>query len=158
MIIVVVTYIDKITGISVQIAPAINGPVLPSIKGLSVLWARTSAYPTEVPEFVCTVDDDANIAIAGVISVLSPEEEQIQFSQEIDLRARQAFEQKANPIRTQRNRLLMESDIYLIPDFPISDLKREEWKAYRQQLRDVTLQTTFPDSVIWPEIGEQNGA
>jgi len=156
--IIVVTYIDKITGISVQVSPAVNGPVLPSVKGLTVLWARTSAYPTEVPEFICNVDNDANISTAGVLSVLSPEEEQIQFSLEVELRAKQAFEQKANPIRTQRNKLLLESDMYLIPDFPISDLKREEWKVYRQQLRDVTLQETFPESVIWPEIGGQNGA
>ena len=42
-------------------------------------------------------------------------------------------------IREKRNRLLLESDIYMVSDYPITDGKREEWKVYRQQLRDMPL-------------------
>ena len=42
-------------------------------------------------------------------------------------------------IREKRNRLLLESDIYMVSDYPITDEKREEWKVYRQQLRDMPL-------------------
>lgn len=40
-------------------------------------------------------------------------------------------------IRHQRNLLLKESDVTQVLDFPITDEKREEWRVYRQQLRDM---------------------
>jgi hypothetical protein len=39
-------------------------------------------------------------------------------------------------LRQQRNSLLDASDKYMVPDYPISDELRAEWKAYRQALRD----------------------
>ena len=42
-------------------------------------------------------------------------------------------------IRDIRDTLLKESDIYFtITDYPISEEKKEEWKIYRQTLRDIT--------------------
>jgi hypothetical protein len=40
-------------------------------------------------------------------------------------------------LRRLRDRLLMESDHVMLADFPISDALREEWKVYRQRLRDL---------------------
>lgn len=148
--IIITTYIDAHTGVSVQKEPTKSGPVLPKLYGLRVLWARTSAYPTEVPEFICEVTDEQDISIPGVLGVLTPDEEKLQYAEELLLREQQAFNQKANPIRTKRNELLAESDVYVIVDYPVSEAKRSEWKQYRQTLRDVTLQTTFPESVEWP--------
>lgn len=42
-----------------------------------------------------------------------------------------------NSIRIKRNELLIESDKYLLPDFPISSDKLELIKIYRQELRDL---------------------
>jgi hypothetical protein len=39
-------------------------------------------------------------------------------------------------LRMERNRLLSESDKYMVPDYPIPDALREKWKVYRQSLRD----------------------
>lgn len=39
-------------------------------------------------------------------------------------------------IRDTRNKLLTETDKYLIPDYPITPEKLELIKIYRQQLRD----------------------
>jgi hypothetical protein len=55
--------------------------------------------------------------------------------------------------RDERNRLLAETDKYLLLDFPISDEDREIVKNYRQQLRDVTedknwLNVEFPQLKI----------
>ena len=42
-------------------------------------------------------------------------------------------------IRDIRNRLLKKSDIYFsLSDYPMTEEKKEEWKIYRQTLRDMT--------------------
>lgn len=40
------------------------------------------------------------------------------------------------------------------PDYPMSELARENLKVYRQALRDVPEQPDFPNSVVWPIKGE----
>lgn len=65
------TYVDAQTGISIASEPAANGPVFPPVDGLEFVWARESAYPTDVPEFFGTCPDDANTQIDGVLGVYS---------------------------------------------------------------------------------------
>ena len=52
--------------------------------------------------------------------------------------------------RQQRNGLLEMSDQYMISDFPISESVKDQWRTYRQNLRDVPNQVGFPNEVIWP--------
>ena len=63
------TYVDAVTGVSVDKEPAKNGPVFPSVEGLSYRWARESQYPTDVPEFFGTCPNDSNVKIDGVLGV-----------------------------------------------------------------------------------------
>lgn len=63
------TYIDRLTGKSVAVEPAANGPVFPSIPGLEFEWARESQYPTNVPEFFGTCPDNSNTQIDGVLGI-----------------------------------------------------------------------------------------
>ena len=56
----------------------------------------------------------------------------------------------AAEIREKRNNLLLDSDKYMIEDYPISKEDKDKVKTYRQQLRDITNQKSFPSSVIWP--------
>lgn len=56
-------------------------------------------------------------------------------------------DRKASTIREQRNELLKETDWMAGSDVIMSDA----WKTYRQALRDITLQDSFPDNVVWPE-------
>ena len=63
------TYVDSITSTSVAKQPATNGPVFPAVADLEYVWARESAYPTDVPEFFGTCPDDANTQIDGVLGV-----------------------------------------------------------------------------------------
>ena len=37
------------------------------------------------------------------------------------------------------------------PDYPMSELAKENLKVYRQALRDIPEQPGFPDEVVWPE-------
>jgi hypothetical protein len=48
-------------------------------------------------------------------------------------------------VRSQRDSLLQQSDVYALAD-RITD----EWTAYRQALRDIPTQAGFPASVTWP--------
>ena len=73
------TYVDAITGISIASEPAMNGPKFPAVPGLEFAWARTSAYPTPVPEFFGTCPDDSPTQVDGVLGVfLQTDWEQMQ--------------------------------------------------------------------------------
>ena len=63
-------------------------------------------------------------------------------------------EEKASTIRQQRNALLSATDYKMMPDYPMSELCRENLKLYRQLLRDIPEQPGFPNSVVWPIKGE----
>ena len=46
--------------------------------------------------------------------------------------------------RAERDNLLAETDKYMLPDFPITEEKLAQYKAYRQYLRDLPEQESFP--------------
>lgn len=48
--------------------------------------------------------------------------------------------------REERNKLLAETDWTASSDLTMSD----DWKTYRQALRDVPAQAGFPDTITWP--------
>tara|TARA_X000001382_G_C3111369_1_gene160023 strand:- start:13 stop:237 length:225 start_codon:yes stop_codon:yes gene_type:complete len=54
-------------------------------------------------------------------------------------------------LRIHRNKLLQESDWTVMPDSPLLDSKKTEWKTYRQALRDIT-KTAKPKSSYLPAI------
>jgi hypothetical protein len=58
----------------------------------------------------------------------------------------------ADTARYQRNKLLLESDVYLLPDnwAKFDEEKQKEFLAYREKLRDLTLQPKFPREIAWP--------
>jgi hypothetical protein len=53
----------------------------------------------------------------------------------------------AKNVRNKRNDLLSASDWTQLPDSPVD---RQAWSVYRQALRDITSQSGFPFSVVWP--------
>ncbi len=56
----------------------------------------------------------------------------------------------AERIREKRNSLLLQTDYLMVNDYPITNVN--EMKQYRQGLRDITKQSTFPHSVQWSEM------
>ena len=48
----------------------------------------------------------------------------------------EVIEQRKAEVRAVRNQYLSDTDKYMIPDFPITEEEREEYKAYRVYLRD----------------------
>ena len=57
-------------------------------------------------------------------------------------------EEAAQNIRSQRNRLLSNSDWTQITDATVD---KTAWATYRQSLRDITSQDGFPYTVTWPD-------
>ncbi len=69
------------------------------------------------------------------------EEQEIEYRTRIDT-------QVADNVRTQRNKLLEETDWTQSRDVVLDN--DADWIAYRQELRDITTQEGFPHNVVWP--------
>ena len=54
-------------------------------------------------------------------------------------------------LRNQRNEKLQQSDFSMLPDHRLSRENEEEWKVYRQSLRDIPSTTENPENPVWPE-------
>jgi hypothetical protein len=80
------TYVDSITEISVAKEPAKNGPHFPKIKGLQFVFAAERKYPTDVPEFFGTCDDDADLGIDGCFGEITEAEFATERQTEINSR------------------------------------------------------------------------
>jgi hypothetical protein len=64
-------------------------------------------------------------------------------------------------IRNQRDNLLKDSDWTQLSDSPMAEGKKNQWKVYRQQLRDLPDTISNPKlPVVWPtqpDPGDQTG-
>lgn len=52
--------------------------------------------------------------------------------------------------KRKRGDLLIASDWSVLPDSPLSVAKQDEWKIYRQELRDIPEQPGYPSVINWP--------
>ena len=88
-----------------------------------------------------TVDDEGN--------PIEKEEEYTELELhrffEIKKNAEPTTDELSAQKRAERDNLLAQTDKYMLPDFPITDEEREQYKAYRQYLRDLPEQAEFPN-------------
>ena len=63
----------------------------------------------------------------------------------------QEAEQLAANARTQRDKLLSDTDWMQADDAPLSSEDKESVRKYRQGLRDITAQSGFPQEIKWPD-------
>ena len=84
----------------------------------------------------------------------------IKFEDGYEKPSREVFYSKYNELlknihletlRKQRNEKLGQSDFSMLPDHRVSRENEEEWKVYRQSLRDIPSTTENPENPIWPE-------
>ena len=61
-----------------------------------------------------------------------------------------AIVSKSEQVWNTAKAFLLESDWSMLPDVPMTAGKKQEWETYRKALREVKLQSGFPDSVNWP--------
>ena len=85
------------------------------------------------------------VTAEGQVPFTPEEEAEFDLLEEQDLSKEQTI--KARLLREERNKLLAETDWMALSDITMSD----SWRTYRQDLRDITEQPTFPDEVIWPQ-------
>lgn len=58
----------------------------------------------------------------------------------------------AQKIRATRDKMLAETDWTQVTDTVLTKEKQEEYKVYRQALRDITKQENFPYNVAFPQM------
>jgi len=97
-----VTHVDARTGIPCDVAPMRKGPAFPNVKGLSIQWFNQSEWPTDKPLFYGTCDDDADLTIAGIVSVLSEQEYTILWDTEKD----RVLDKTLAAVKAERDRRL----------------------------------------------------
>lgn len=85
-------------------------------------------------------------SVNGVISEYTQEE---YLQAELD---QKHFDEVILPskVRQERNKLLADSDWTQTSDNGLSAEKKQAWATYRQELRDITLQSGFPTDVVFP--------
>jgi hypothetical protein len=54
--------------------------------------------------------------------------------------------------RWWRDALLKESDWSQVSDNPLTEIQRESWRQYRQQLRNITDTYTDPKEIVFPDL------
>ena len=59
-------------------------------------------------------------------------------------------EEVAAQVRAQRDAMIARTDFMMMPDYPISEEDKALVEAYRQALRDIPQQESFPSNVQWP--------
>lgn len=98
----------------------------------------TDIYPPEAAIW-CNTRGDCSIqqVVGGYQIIQNPEPD----ASEIAMR-----------VRAKRDRLIAETDYYLMPDYPSNPQNLEELKVYRQALRDLPVQEGFPKNVRWPAV------
>ena len=58
--------------------------------------------------------------------------------------------------RWWRNALLSESDWSQVADNSLTEIKKEEWRQYRQALRDITTTYEDPKDIVFPDLPSNN--
>jgi hypothetical protein len=74
--------------------------------------------------------------------------------EEIDIENKLTLDAKMHSLRFLRDKLLKESDIFIVADKweKMDPVEKEKWSNYRQQLRDIPQNISNPDEVVWPII------
>lgn len=72
--------------------------------------------------------------------------------EEYDPRDEWTEDQWADMVRRKRDSLISGTDYYVLPDYLSTPDGIEAVKQYRQDLRDITLQSGFPRNVQWPSL------
>ena len=87
------------------------------------------------PVFIDTTDDDGNVTTAA--------DNEAAYKAIIDAEA-------ADDVRSQRDKLIAETDWTQLADSQLSDSVKAAWVTYRQALRDLPTSEGFPHTTSWP--------
>lgn len=114
----------------------------PSTKGFYDTKVGYSSYPSDIIDVT-----DRYLDILEAINTQG-KELKIEFGEAV-LVEKLKPEITWNEIKKERNSLLLKSDWTQLPDVNLPN--NEEWKTYRQQLRDIPNNFVDPGQVIFPQ-------
>jgi hypothetical protein len=99
------------------------------------------------------MDEHTHKIVNGERIELTPEEI-LQIKQNYENNAERRLRLKWNTARVQRNSLLQQSDLLVLPDLWASYTteKQTAISTYRQALRDLPENQTDPDNIVWPTL------
>jgi len=103
----------------------------------------TADVVTELTGYPCSTEE----ATAIFYDKLTTEE----IARLTQLLAQPLFKTTWGEVRTERDRRLAACDWTQLADAPFDEAKKNEWKKYRKDLRDVPQKHPNPDAVVWPE-------
>lgn len=113
----------------------------PSKKGFYDTKVGYSSYPSDIV--------DVTDRYQEIFEALNSQNKEISFEfGDIVLVEKPKKEITWDQIKKERNALLLESDWTQLLDVNLSN--KEEWKVYRQQLREITTNFSNPNEVIFP--------
>ena len=124
--------------------PNVSFPVTPSDETLQEFGMFRVFFSTQ-PEITATQVLEENSPIFS-----NEDQRWTQVWQVRDMTAEEVQQRndgKASEVRTIRNEKLAETDWTQLSD---STVDKSAWAVYRQELRDIPLQSGFPLDVIWP--------
>lgn len=105
------------------------------------LPTRTTPYETIEPDGLEEINGQWYTKyIIGPVHA-SPEEEAA-YRAQVDQEA-------ANEVKRERTSRLSATDWTQLGDSPVQPVN--EWRVYRQALRDITQQAGYPHNIVWPE-------
>jgi len=141
-------YVDSKTGKSAADFPMTNGPALPS-ESITVDVVDRRPSPSLV---VGVVPDDEEVP-SSFEEITQTEHAELlkSFNDWRDAYEQQQLELSAMQERDQRDLLLVDTDWVVIYHKEKDTAIPDEWKSYRQALRDVPQQAGFPTEITWPQ-------
>jgi len=117
-------------------AATVTAPYGVSIRsGVEEVDGQWFTYFIAGPVFTDTTDGDGNVTTAA--------DNEAAYKAGIDA-------QVATSIRSERDRLIVETDWTQLDDNQLSDSVKASWVTYRQELRDLPTTSGFPHTVTWP--------
>jgi hypothetical protein len=126
---------------------ACYSPALPNLKGLELIFADRSNWPTENAKYYITCDDDANLDHGGVVKELTEEEFNKAKESERDAYAFIIRKERDRMMAQAQNRLdkALRLEAMGQPHEPIYAIQ-----YYMQALADVPQQENFPWEYTYP--------
>lgn len=144
-----------------------NGEIVGSVQQLPTCWKNISNFYSLDDETLksygwlpyFSISENREIFVSSSREILEDKVIETIITrdrtpQEIEDKNNEELINKWNNIRSRRNELLRQSDIYVLVDRwnSMTIEKQQEWSIYRQELRDLPNKFSNPDSVVFPNV------
>lgn len=120
----------------------------------AVHWSDTDKHVEFINSYRQLTDADVNVYVTPYIMLFRAEQTRLAKEESDKLNDAACC---AEQVRAVRDSLLARTDYLLMPDYPLSATDKTTIEVYRQALRDITKDPSFPwtgtpvESIPWPK-------